>query len=190
MWKMGEPEHIREVIPHPSKRHIQTLELSSDSTKLVAANADGCIFVYETTDLITDSSAKPLSVFVAVSGNQKCYITRTRLSMDSSVLACTLSTGYIKVFQMLDVVTRHLDETSDSYGIVDSNVQPFRSIEAHIGWVWDAVFVGDASNYLFSCSFNAQVMLWNLDQDHGSTEYPGHTKAVVCMAIKEQMGGT
>jgi WD40 repeat protein len=177
-------EALGEASPHPTNRHLQTLELSSDKTRLVSANADGKVFVYEVSDLLSDPSLPPLSTFQAV--DEKAYITRTRLSMDCSKLACTLSTGVVTVFHMEDVICRHAEERKDQYGRVDSTVEPCRQFRGHVGWVWDAVFVGEQSNYLFTCSTNTHVILWNLDEEHSSTNYPGHTKAVVCLAIVEQ----
>jgi WD40 repeat protein len=177
-------EALGEASPHPTNRHLQTLELSSDNTRLVSANADGKVFVYEVSDLLADPRLPPLSTFQAV--DEKAYITRTRLSMDCSKLACTLSTGVVTVFHMEDVICRHAEERKDQYGRVDSTVQPCRRFRGHVGWVWDAVFVGEQSNYLFTCSTNTHVILWNLDEEHSSTNYPGHTKAVVCLAIVEQ----
>jgi WD40 repeat protein len=184
VWSLDSDVPISEVSPHPTRRHLQTLELSSDNTRLVSANADGRVFVYEVSDLLADPTLPPLSTFLVA--DEKAYITRTRLSSDSTKLACTLSTGMVSVFRMEDVISRHDEERKDQYGAVDSIVQPCKCFRGHIGWVWDAVFVGEQSNYLFTCSTNTHVILWNLEDDHSSTEYPGHTKAVVCLAIVEQ----
>lgn len=188
-WDFARKKRIGEMKPGGSGRHLQTLELSNDGTRLVTANADGHVFVLDVHDLLSRPDKCLLATFSADKG-KKVYVTRTRLSPNGCALACTLGTGFVRIFNLADVLSNHIEETNEPCPASEAMVQARRSFRAHRGWVWDAVFVGDNASYLFTCSTNTQVCLWNLTgAEPTSTEYPGHAKAVVCLAMKERYHG-
>lgn len=194
IWHHPTASPIAMVIPHPSKRNLQCLELSHDHSTLVAANFSGYIFIYKVHDLLKAPSSTAPITFRA----HTRYIPRVRLSMSGALLVCTTCSGAIKVFRMGDILKSQtigqqdsdIEQTSsqkvvDSEGI--SSVSPTREFTGHRGWIWDASFVEDRDEYLFTCSSNMQVMLWSLNDIQNSTEYAGHEKGVVCLAVRERM---
>lgn len=183
------------VIPHPSKRNLQCLELSHNYSTLVAANFSGYVFIYDVQKLLKEpTSAVPITFRAYES-----YIPRVRLSMSGALLVCTTCTGTIKVFRMVDITacqTPRQPETDIRTPVAENqasslddplSIAPTREFTGHRGWIWDAAFVEDREDYLFTCSSNMQVMLWALHDIQNSTPYPGHHKGVVCLAVRERM---
>lgn len=188
IWRHATALRTATLIPHPSKRNLQCLDLSSDYRLLVVANFDGLVFLYHVDNMLADpSSAVPVSSFRANS----TYIPRVRLSVTISLLVCTTSSGVIKVFRLADVMGRgaplRLPSHASSDEQSEESVTPIREFTGHPGWVWDAAFVEDRDDYLFTCSSNMQVMLWALNDIQSSIEYAGHEKGVVCLAVRERM---
>lgn len=173
----------RELVPDRSRRNMQCLELSSDYRILVMANFDGVVFVYDVRKLLDSGRVIPVS-FKANRG----YITRVRLSASSNLLVCTTKQGAIKVFRMTDVMASSNRQVAGELS-QDETVSPVWDFSSHPGWVWDAAFVGDSEEFLFTCSSNMQVMLWTLNNIGRSLEYKGHQKSVVCLAVKERCAG-
>lgn len=187
MWKYGSHSPVRVITPGRPAKHLQTLELSFDNSILVSADTMCNVFLYHMRNVVADQHCLPLVTIPVDSARN--YISRTRLSANNRTLACTISTGKVKVFNLPDISGCDTAVDNDKKQELKSLISVRREFVAHASWVWDAVFVGDASNYLFTCSFNAQVMLWDLDSDvsvKSTAEYRPHTKAVVCLAIKEQ----
>lgn len=169
-----------EAIPHHSRRNLQCVELSADCTTLLTANFDGLVFVYNVKELLDNSNVTPVS-FRANS----CYITRIRLSASGNLLACTTKSQSTKVFQMSDVMSGNgtVDTSEQSQ---DETVTPRWDFAEHPGWVWDVSFVGELEDYLFTCSSNMRIMLWDLNNVRRSSQYKCHQKPVVCLAVKER----
>lgn len=199
IWDHKTSSLLSTILPHPSKRNLQCLELSADHTILAMANFDGRVFIYNIHQLLTDSSKAVPVTFRANDG----YIPRIRLSFNISLLVCTTCSGAIKVFRMPDILNHcnsDVNEADDQgrreLPQDDANaITPVREFIGHLGSIWDAAFVEDRDDYLFTCSSNSrqcinnnrQVMLWALDDIDNSTQYTGHQKGVVCMAVREKM---
>lgn len=183
VWDHATRRCCKEFIPHHSKRNLQCLELSSDYDILVLANFDGMVFVYDVKKMLAHSGIAPIS-FRANS----TYITRVRLSPLSNLLVCTTKQGAVKVFRMQDIkASRTIPaEGADKR---EESVTPVWDFGSHPGWIWDAAFVGDSEDFIFTCSSNRQVMLWTLKNLGESAEYKCHDKPVVCLAVKERCAG-
>lgn len=179
IWSYSTSSIYGDLVPHRSKRNLQCLELSFDNTTLVTANFDGYVFVYDVeTMLKCPNTAAGLTFRLNDS-----YIPRVRLSQNAQRLVCTTKSGAIKIFRMDDLLAcRHDDRPAGE----EHSVSPYREFTRHPGWVWDAAFVEDRDDYLFTCSSNTQVMMWALDDMNNNAEYTGHTKAVVCLAVRER----
>lgn len=206
VWEHATAALRSELIPHSSRRNLQCLELSSDYTILVIANFDGFVFIYKVPEIIQPNLPHKQAELANSSANTSnpmprpicfnvhhSYIPRVRLSVPMNRLVCTLNDGSTKVFRMGDILAGNIAQQVTQTDAVDGcayNITPIREFAGHPGWVWDAAFVGDGEDYLFTCSSNTQVMLWNLNQLQHSTEYTGHQKAVVCLAVKERMSST
>lgn len=174
----------REFVPHRSRRNIQCLELSTDYRTLVLANFDGVVFVYDVKRMLTDSShIEPISFRASSS-----YVTRVRFSTSANLLVCTTKQGAIKVFRMPDILASRNQKVEGTQSSEES-ITPVWDFGSHPGWVWDAAFVGDSEDFLFTCSSNMQVMLWTLNNIGHSLDYKGHQKSVVCLAVKERCTG-
>lgn len=176
--------------------HLQTLELFSaadgSGTMLVTADTLGNIFLYHVTAMLVNERTPAYATWNALkeplpsaaatpplaSSPPKVYVTRTRVSQDGKVLACTLSTGTLRLYDLEKDLPNFISG-------VNKEMSSFRDCHRHSGCAWDAAFVGDANNYVFTCGSDSQVLLWFLDDDHPS-DYPGHNRAVVCLAVKEQ----
>lgn len=193
IWHHPTASPIAMVLPHSSKRNLQCLELSHDHSTLAAANFSGYVFIYNVHKLLKDpASAVPITFRAHTR-----YIPRIRLSMSGALLVCTTCTGAIKVFRMGDILASQtigrsdaeVGHTTSKNGTPDDclSVAPTREFTGHRGWIWDAAFVEDRDDYLFTCSSNMQVMLWALNDIQNSTEYSGHDKGVVCLAVRERM---
>lgn len=183
IWDHASQRLRREIIPHPSARNLQCLELASDYRILVLANFDGMVFVYDVKKMLADADVVPIS-FRANSS----YITRVRLSPQSNLLVCTTKQGAVKVFRMQDIkASRALP--IEGVDMHEESVTPVWDFGSHPGWVWDAAFVGESEDFIFTCSSNRQVMLWTLENLEHSLEYKGHEKPVVCLAVKERFVG-
>lgn len=179
VWSHATSNLLSSHIPHPSRRNLQCLDLSSDFCTLVLANFDGFVFVYRVSHLLEyPDRAIPLT-FRANSS----YIPRIRLSDSSNFLVCTSRSGAIKVFRMADVFA--LSERSEANS-PDCTITPHREFVGHPGWIFDVAFVEDREDYFFTCSSNTQVMLWNVNDLQQSNEFTGHEKAVVCIAVRER----
>lgn len=174
-----------ELIPHRKRRNLQCLELSSDYKTLVVANFDGYVFVYDTERLLQDHATYRPASFRA----HNTYITRLRLSVSGNILVCTTRSSLTKVFRMADIIGSNSTSSTDPSS-TDVNVTPTLEFPGEPGWVWDAAFVGDGDEYLFTCSSNTHVMLWALNDMRRSTRYSGHNKAVVCLAVKERINAS
>lgn len=180
------------VVPHPSNRNLQCVALSTDYTTVVMANFDGFVFIYQVKHIISAISDRNRSpIPISFHANNR-YIPRLRLSVSGAHLVCTTSSGAIKIFRMADI-TAH-SSTSINSSTHDHNapigvesITPLREFTGQRGWIWDAAFVEDRDDYLFTCSSNMQVMLWSLNDLQNSSEYPGHVKGVVCLAVRERM---
>lgn len=167
--------------------HLQTLELfqAADGGGAMVAAADlrGVLFVYRVGGMLADERAPPYASWAVAENDpaqrfaSKVYVTRTRVSQDGKVLACTLSTGALRLYDLTNVPRMLRGELP--------TVPLMRECVRHTGWAWDAAFVGDANNYVFTCGSDMQVLLWFLDEERPS-DYPGHSRAVVCLAVKEQ----
>lgn len=195
IWSLSSRSLVGTATPHtPSlaRFHLQTLELSEPPNppespadgpavppRIVTADTRGGVFVYDLDTLLADPTQRPLASFSVYDGRaptrrKGTYITRTRVSVDGTVLACTLSTGAVNVYDM---------EAIERYAAGEAPSVATRKILAnHTSWVWDAVFVGDANNYLFTCSTDMRVYLWQLDIHGGPSEYPGHQKGRLCQS--------
>lgn len=169
-----------EAIPHHSRRNLQCVELSADCTTLITANFDGLVFVYNVNELLDNPNVTPVS-FRANSS----YITRIRLSASGNLLACTTKSQSTKVFQISDVMSgnRTVDTNEQSQ---EETVTPRWDFAEHPGWVWDVSFVGELEDYLFTCSSNMRIMLWDLNNVRRSSQYKCHQKPIVCLAVKER----
>lgn len=186
----------RELVPARSRRSLQCLELSSDYRILVMANFDGFVFVYNVRNLLSAGSLRKDMVTTTDSGlvvpicfrANSSYITRLRLSASRNLLVCTTKQGAIKVFRMADVMASSSRQVAREQS-QDEIVSPVWDFGSHPGWVWDAAFVGDSEDYLFTCNSNIQVMLWTLNNIGRSLEYKGLQKSVVCLAVKERCVG-
>ena len=69
------------------------------------------------------------------------------------------------------------------------SVTPIREFGRNSGWIWDVAFVEDQESFFFTCSSNTQVICWNLNDLQQSNEITGHTRAVVCIAVRERTVG-
>lgn len=175
VWDRQSSAMRKEQIPHRSRRNLQCLALSYDYKTLVVANFDGFIFVYDTNRLLNNPNN---DVPVTVRAHSS-YITRMTLSTSANLLVCTTRSSSTKIFRMA-----HIIGTTDHHA--DNVVVPTLEFSGHPGWIWDAAFVGDGEEYLFTCSSNSQVMLWALNNMRESMEYSGSNKAIVCLAVKER----
>lgn len=190
VWDHESGQCRGEFVPCRSRRNIQCLELSADYRTLVMANFDGLVFIYDVNRMLTDSGHVEPITFRANSN----YITRVRLSSTSNLLVCTTKQGAIKVFRMQDIFASknkplEKEKQSENEKQSEESVTPVWDFGSHPGWVWDAAFVADSEEYLFTCSSSMQVMLWTLNNIGHSLEYKGHQKSVVCLAVKERCTG-
>ena len=55
----------------------------------------------------------------------------------------------------------------------------------HQRWVWDAIFSADSA-YLVTASSDQTARLWDLRQGETLRHYPGHHKAVICVAMHDK----
>lgn len=198
VWDLVKKTMRKSVLPHRSRRHLQCLELASDSSLLVTANLNGLVFVYNVAALVAEEKTPvvPLSVFRA--GDS--YITKVRLNASMTTLVCLVKPAVVKVYRLTDVLAlgqpgsgnaANGDATSEA--TTNSNYDPERLTSAkefagHPGTIWDAAYVG-SERYMFTCSANTQVMLWDMEDIANSNDYSGHSKPVVCIAVKERMPG-
>lgn len=181
-------EHILSAIQHNNASHHhqqqqQQPPLHNHSSGVVTEPPTGSTF--------------PV-VPIVFRGNQQ-YIPRLRLSVSGALLVCTTSSGAIKLFRMADIVSHanhhqhypHHHQNHEYYEHSEDDqyatITPLREFTGQRGWIWDAAFVEDRDDYLFTCSSNMQVMLWSLNDLQNSTEYSGHNKGVVCLAVRERM---
>ena len=180
-WEHATQKMRSQVIPHPSRRNLQCVELSADCHTLVTANFDGLVFVYDVDKLLKHPDQVKPHVF----RTHTSYVPRVRLSVSGSLLVCTTCSGNVRLYRMADVMASHNSIESIRDG-AETTVSAVREFVNHPGSTWDAVFVDDREDYLFTCSSNTKVMLWNLSSIQQSIECSGHEKAVVCLAVRER----
>lgn len=188
IWKHADCSVISTLVPHNSKRNLQCVELSrEDYMTVIMANFDGFVFVYRVNDVLSNPDT---IVPITFRGSNR-YIPRIRLSFSRALLVCTTCSGAVMLYRMADIMA-HVSSISsrdeDNLQLSDVGiVTPLREFTSQRGWIWDAAFVEDRDDYLFTCSSSNHVMLWSLNDLQNSSEYPDHEKGVVCLAVRERM---
>lgn len=208
-----ENDPMATVIPHRSRRNLQCLDISASYDVLVTANFDGVVFVFRVQQLLTPQAAAQAvpHMFSAHSG----YVPRVKMSASASILACTTCAGITRVFRMQDILAAERDVLDGSPGSQLTQrrgdgreaspvttlaqvsrgkrkdgfptLQPLHELCGRRKWVWDASFVENRDDFLFTCSSISHT-LWSLDDVRNSTEYAGHERDVLTLAVCQYMG--
>lgn len=84
-------------------------------------------------------------------------------------------------------ITRKMKPLVRTEEVKNTTVPLLKTINSHIGFVWDTAFVGDQNSdyYFFTAGSDMRLFLWHLTSGQPN-RYPDHDKNIVCLAIKER----
>lgn len=172
VWDLTANTCSRELVP-AGDVSIRSLSVSSDATRLAAANNAGACFIWRLSnpppDPVTGALSNDGVEFEPLRRLQAHdnYILKVSISPDGSKLATTSADQTVKLWSM-------------------SDFSLLRTLSGHQRWVWDGVFSHD-SDFLVTASSDHSLRLWDLESGETIRQYTGHSKAVVCVALNEDL---
>lgn len=168
VWDLTANACSRELVPAGAVG-VRSLSVSADATRLVAANNSGACFIWRLSHSEPRGAEgvafEPLRRLQA----HDTYVLKVALSPDGTKLATTSADHTVKLWSM-------------------SDFSLLKTLTGHQRWVWDAVFSHD-SDFLVTASSDQSLRLWDLEQGETIRQYSGHNKAVVCVALNEELAG-
>jgi G protein beta subunit-like protein len=160
VWDLTSNSCSREIVPD-GETAIRSITISSDGSKVAAANNTGKCFIWKLGEKDT-SIFDPLQKIEA----HNTYILKCLFSPDPNKYVATTSADHtIKLWNAKDFSLAKI-------------------LIGHQRWVWDCVFSADSS-YLVTASSDQVARLWDLNQGETIRTYSGHNKAIICVALHD-----
>jgi len=166
-WDIANEKQEKFVIDQNNPSAIRSLTINSEGTIMAAVTSNGTCQIWSLTGSFGEKMAHTQLINRILFNAHKRYALKCLFSPDMTLLATTSADGSAKIWRTADFSCQC--ELKDN----------------HQSWVWDCAFTSD-SQYLITVSSDGKGRLWSVDNGEMKKEYPGHQKAVTCLAFDDR----